>query len=242
MVVRDLLNRMADVYAGAKTYADRGRVRILRVYPSSRSEDRESFATFLDRERGFRFAGSSDKRVLLWTPTAERPELRLQPLLMKFLVRQCSGIVTANVPQLLFPQEFGRGLIEHLQEAEYQGSQTLGALRCHRILGRWRDQSRLTLWMDEDRYLLRRVVDRTEHLWGTEAAALRDAHLDRRDRALAAGIPKKLVEQEFGADQLLAVPHWPYVHPREDSRAITTVAYEPRLNIPIDPQVFRRRA
>jgi hypothetical protein len=115
----------------------------------------------------------------------------------------------------------------------------MGRVRCHRIFGRLHERTQVTLWLDEDRYLVRKLVDRTEYPFAREAAKLRDAHLRRREQAFAAGIPRKILDQVFGPEHLLAIKHWPYAQPREDARRITRVAYEPQIGASIDPAVFR---
>ena len=249
MIPMDLLKRMADVYAGAKTYADRGRTRYRRVTGSSWSEEQQAFATFLDRQRGFRFEmvqPSSTKPVILWS--GQEPGRSLHPnrtqinlLVELFKLYYCFGpAARTSIPSLLLPGEFGGSFLKDFQNPQYQGEEVIGSRRCHRIFGHWQDRTEVLLWLDEDRFLVRQLQDRTEYPHAREAAKLREAHLRRRDHALAAGIPRGLVEQVFGADHILAIKHWPYAVPREDSQTITKVTYEPHVGVPIDERLFKR--
>lgn len=246
---RDLLSRMADVYAAAKTYADRGRARYLWIHPSSRSLERETFVTFLDRERGFRLEAvksPSEREVILWkghgsARLLSHDRTRYESIARVVAMRHFEWFTFA-VPSLLIPQEFGTEILRDVHDLVYQGREAVGLIACHRVLGHLRDRTELTLWLDEDRLLLRRLIDRTEYPHGSEAAALREEQLRRRDHALAAGVDRKIVDRAFGPERLLALKHWPYARPREDSRRITRVAYQPRIGIPIDPSVFKRKS
>jgi hypothetical protein len=240
---------MANVYASVKTYTDRGRAQYRYISGTSQSEQRSTFATFLDREQGFRFdtlEGPSHNQVILWSgqgPTRNILHDRSQiDRFVKSLVVGPFGLVAGtSVPSLLLPGEFRHSFLDHFRDPQYQGQAAVGAARCHRILGHWQDRTEVTIWLDEDHYLVRRLVDRTEYPFAREAAEVRDAHLRRRDHALAAGIPRREVEQAFGDEHLLAIKHWPYARPREDSRRVTSVAYDPQVGIAIDAGVFRRK-
>jgi hypothetical protein len=253
MMTGDLLRRMADAYAGAKTYADRGRAQYRHISGTSRSEDQKTFATFLDREHGFRFdalEGSSNNQVIVWSGQgpaliAHHDRSNIDRFVKSLLIGpfcHFGPAVAMGVLSLLFPKDFGRSFLDDFRDPLYQGQALIGTARCHRVLGHCHDRTEVTLWLDEEHYLVRQLVDRTEYPWGREAAELRDAHIRRRDHALAAGIPRNEVEQAFGPEQLLAIKHWPYARPREDSRRITRVAYDPQVGIPIDAGVFESKS
>jgi hypothetical protein len=228
---------MADAYAGATTYADRGRARSLHVSPSSRSDDRESFATYLDRRVGFRFEGARRRPVIVRL-APRSPQIPTDPLLSPLILGRF-GLTMTSAPMLLLSEQFCRGFVDNLRDAEVLGSEDVDGLRCHRLRGHWREQRNVTLWVDERHFLLRRQAERTDYLFGTEAAKLREEHLRRRDHALAAGVSRKVIDQAFGPGKLLAIEHWPYATPREDSHTFTRISYQPSIGVPIDPALFR---
>jgi hypothetical protein len=195
------------------------------------------FATFLDRQRGIRLeslSGQTRNKVTLWTPRQGTREFVMAVVLSRF-----GPAAAASVPSLLMPREFGRGLLDDFHDSLYQGQEIVGTSRCHRIFGHWRDNTRVTLWLDETHFLVRRLVDRTEYPYGREAAELRRAHLDRRAHAIAAGISRLQIDRAFGAEDLLAIEYWPYARPRADSQTITRVAYDPKIDVPLDEELFK---
>jgi len=238
---------MVDAYATAKTYADRGRARETQVDETGESLRLSSFSTHLDRRYGFRLdtlRGRSVEQVVLWTGSGSARTFEYDrawiDTLPKSLLFRCRVPASATrVASLLLPQEFSRSLLVDLHGVRYEGRQAVAAARCHRVFGRWRENTEILLWLDEDRYLVRRLVDRTEYPWAREAARLRHEQLGKREHALAAGISRDLLDQFFGAERILAIKHWPYARPRYDGRTITRVAYEPQVNVSLDPRLFR---
>ena len=173
---------MADTYAGANTYVDRATASRVHVQSGSRYEQRETSRTFLDRARGFRWdtrEGTSPDHVLLWSGQGpariiHRGTSDYGPFVASLVAARFSPIASTTIPSLLFPREFGRSLVQDLEDAVVQGEEVVEGFRCRRLIGRWQDRTELTLWLDEDRYLIRRLNDRTEYPLAREAAALRD--------------------------------------------------------------------
>jgi len=235
---------MADTYASAKTYVDRTRTRHRHTRGTSVTEDRRSFATFLDRSRGYRVDsvdGDSPRTPLLWTgPISGDDRIRIRLFVQSLSLGPLGPAAMVTLPSLLLPSAVGRSLVDDLHDTRVDGRGNVGASRCHRVFGHWSDHTEVTLWLDEDTFLIRRLEDKTEYPSAREAAELRDAHLGRRDRAVAVGVSRDVIEHAFGAEKLLAQPHWPYARPRQDALSLTTVAYEPCLDIPIDPATFVR--
>src|SRR4051812_21740201 len=77
LTAQDILDRMANAYAGCKSYQDSGQVQTVFIQLNSRRTDKKPFTTAFVRPDHFRFeyksikAGGDEARYIVWRRGAE---------------------------------------------------------------------------------------------------------------------------------------------------------------------------
>jgi outer membrane lipoprotein-sorting protein len=163
---RQILARMADVYANCSTYRDEGKV-------VSRFEE-ISFSTEFERPFRFRFEYTRSAplrdRYVIWRTTSGdarswwtiRRDLSDQP--MNLAIATATGVSAASshhIPRLLMPDEvdgFSLGLDDWVDVA-VPDEETVNGRACYKLSGHYpaSPTTALTLWIDKETFLIRKV-------------------------------------------------------------------------------------
>jgi outer membrane lipoprotein-sorting protein len=167
---QDVLDRMAKVYAGCKSYRDTGVVKTVFVMATGNRTVEKPFKTAFVRPDRFRFEytekrGGREDRYIVWRkgkdvqtwwdvkPGVEKPESLELALAGATGV---SGSSAHTVPALLLPKEVGGRRLTDLTEAKRAEDARIDKVDCFRIEGKFGDAP-LTLWIDNKTFLVRRI-------------------------------------------------------------------------------------
>ena len=169
---REILDAAAKVYASASSYADRGRhTTVLRV-GSQKQERVITFATAFVRAGDFRFeffdAGDPAKAYATWRDgsgvrsrwyVTHDKEAQV-PSLGEALAAATgvSGGTAHMIPRLLMPDVEGWSLMELGALALDPAPALVDARSCWKISGLDGDGDRMTVWIDRETHLVRRIA------------------------------------------------------------------------------------
>jgi len=162
---RQILSRMANVYANCFSYRDEGKV--------VSTFEEISFATVFERPSSFRFeyrrSGPRPDRYIIWRTApgdaqswwTVRPETRAQK--MNLAIATATGVSVAsshNIPRLLMPDEvdgFSLGIDDWVDAATSEES--VNGRLCYKLSGHYPASpgASLTLWIDKETFLVRRI-------------------------------------------------------------------------------------
>ena len=183
-----ILQNARETYANLKSYADTG----MMVYEyGAASEDKHSFSTAFTRSpRHFilDFRKQSGDRYVVWgdpdgfhtwwkttNQTSDYPNPSNTPAIT------LSGPPTQNavlkIPTLLYSKATLGGDFTNFADAKLDGNEEIGGHRCYRLTGKASDSyaatgkevnmRKMTLWIDADSFLLRRVQEEWPPVGGT---------------------------------------------------------------------------
>jgi outer membrane lipoprotein-sorting protein len=167
---QDVLDRMAKVYAGCKSYRDSGVVKTVFIQDANNHTVEKPFTTAFVRPDRFRFEykekqDGQERRYLVWRkgkevqtwwdikPGIEKPESLDLALAGATGV---SGVSAHTVPALLLPNEVGGRRLTDMTGAKRIEDAKLDKVDCFRIEGKYAD-SPMTLWIDKKTFLVRRI-------------------------------------------------------------------------------------
>jgi Predicted periplasmic protein (DUF2092) len=174
-----VLQKSRDIYAQLKSYADTGIV--LYEYGTS-SEDKHTFSTAFSRAPRhllLEFHKQSGDRYVIWAdPDAfhtwwktigqrtDYPNPNNTPAL-NLSAPNTSGIAL-KIPTLLYGQAFGSAML-NIADPVLGSTEEVGGHRCHRITGRASDtygatgrevnSRKVTLWIDSQSFLVRKMIE-----------------------------------------------------------------------------------
>lgn len=174
-----ILQKTRDLYSQMKSYADTGVV--LFEYGSS-SEDQHTFSTAFNRsprhvlldfhkEGGDQFViwAAPDAFHTWWKMTGQQydyPNPNNIPAIS--LSGQTTSGVAVKIPTLLYGKAFGSAMLD-LHDPELDGTEETGGHKCYRITGRAGDVyaqtgkevnlHKVTVWIDADSFLVRKMVE-----------------------------------------------------------------------------------
>jgi hypothetical protein len=176
----DVLARSRAMYASLRSYADTGV--ILEEYGPS-SKDKHTFTTYFNRNpRAFYFdfkKNAGDRYVIWgdpeafhtwWKTTAVKEDYPNPNNLGAFTMAgpQTYGSAT-KIPPLLYPKAPLHGSFEHFDDPVLDSTEDFGGRRCYRLLGSAHDVygktgheanvRQLTVWIDAESFLIRKVVE-----------------------------------------------------------------------------------
>ena len=169
---REILKRMAEVYAECTTYQDRGVVEsvILDEGRGKRTE-RVPFTTAFVRPDRFRYeckarrgeeefdrclAWRQGEDVRSWWDVTQETDVDALPAAMSSAWGVTNGSAT-TIPGLLLPEEWPVVLLRALLDVERMEDDVLDGLPCFVIHGTWAGRS-MTSWVDQTSHLLRRTL------------------------------------------------------------------------------------
>lgn len=183
----DVLQRSRDMYAALRSYADSGVV--VEEYGAS-SKDRHTFTTLFNRaprrfyhdftkQGGDRFVVWADPEAFhTWWKTTGVQEDYPNPNNAAAFSQigphtYGSGL---KIPPLLFAKAALQGDFTNFADAVLDGTEDVGGHRCYRVLGTARDIyvatgkevniRKMTLWIDSESLLIRKVVEQSKALPG----------------------------------------------------------------------------
>ena len=167
---RDVLERVARVYAGCKTYRDTGVVTTVFVEATGSWVLEKPFTTAFVRPDRFRFQYAEtrcglDHRFIVWRRGDEirawwtvKPRFEKRDSLEMALAAATgvSGGSAHTVPALLLPNEIGGRRLTDITEATRAEDATIDTVNFFRIRGTFGDLP-MTLWIDKNTFLVRRI-------------------------------------------------------------------------------------
>ena len=177
LTAKQILDRMAEAYAGCKSYRDSGIVKTVFVRASGDDTKENTFATAFVRPDRFRFGCkrltdrlNREQRYIVWCKGKEvqtwwniKSDIEQQPSLGKALVGATgvSGGSAHTVPALLFPEEIGGRRLTDLKDAKRVDDAKLDDVACFRIQGSYGSQP-ITLWLEKKTFLVRKIDSQAE--------------------------------------------------------------------------------
>jgi outer membrane lipoprotein-sorting protein len=205
---QDVLDRMAKVYAGCKSYHDSGVVKTVFVQADGNRTVEKPFTTAFVRPDRFRFeykendGGGPERRYIVWRrgkevqtwwdgkPGVEKPESLNLALAGATGV---SGESAHTVPALLLPKEVEGRRLTDMTEAKRIADAKLDKVDCSRIEGKFAGRP-TTLWIDQKSFLVRRIDAQMKfHDFRTETTTTYDPAIDEEipDQKLEFDPPKQ---------------------------------------------------
>lgn len=167
---QDVLDRMAEAYAGCKSYRDTGVVKTVFVNATGDRTLEKPFKTAFVRPDRFRSEytekrGGREDRYIVWRNGKEvqtwwdvKPGVE-KPASLGLALAGATGVSGGSahtVPSLLLPNEVGGRRLTALSEAKRAEDTTLDKAECFRVEGKYVD-SHTTLWIDKKTFLVRRI-------------------------------------------------------------------------------------
>lgn len=169
-----ILGRVAKVYAGCRSYRDTGLVHSAYVDHGRTTTEEKPFATAFERGGRFRYEftdGATGHRFIAWRDGGDvrvrwdvKPGVE-RPASLDLAIAGAAGISSLSahtLPALLLPELHGNRLTD-LQSLKRLDDETLGAVLCYRIEGRQGNRPPMTVWIDRQTFLVRRI-DRHQQL------------------------------------------------------------------------------
>ncbi|MGD0519037.1 MAG: hypothetical protein ABSA26_16000 [Thermoguttaceae bacterium] len=215
-----IMNQMASVYANCKSYRDSGVVATRYIY--GKDDDRNftterPFTTAFVRSDRLRFEfwekdGDKQKnRRIIWCDRMDakswwkfwakgdnvmvwwyaKPEVEKQESL-ELALCVANTISGEDIPQLLLPSEVWFQNLMIIQKTKHIEDGTLDGLQCYRVEG-LRGDGHITLWIDKNSYLLRRV-DKQYNVNPTDGKSFRVEETTTYDPIINRKFPDKLLE------------------------------------------------
>jgi len=182
----EILDNMVAAYAALASYKDSGEVKLTREGEGERVR-RLVFSTSFVRPELFRFEydkhhetsdPESSERYVVWSDEqgirswwAVRPEVREFDAIEHALggpTGVSHGSAT-RIPALLMPQMLWGSGMRHLERPVLVGEERIGTSDCYRLEVTRGDRSRrrMTLWLEKETYLVRKVYDSMQLPSGT---------------------------------------------------------------------------
>ena len=168
---RQIVARMATVYASASSYRDEGKI------VSANALDR-SFATVFERPTRFRFEFNRPE----YTPKGQRRELRIAiwrsspgqsqnwwsitgvppAATMGMSIAYATGVshgASHTIPRLLMGEEVGGFTLanDSWLDSTPPREESINGRACYRISGGYANSDKITLWIDKESFLIRRL-------------------------------------------------------------------------------------
>jgi hypothetical protein len=174
----DVLERMAAVYASARTYTDRGIVTTTFIHPGKRRINRLPFMTTFERPHRFRYEFTDESaRLVIWQEVPPAKMFwtvigRVETRELRMALAAATGISgksAMTIPRLLIPElaEGSWGATD-LKDALQIGQELIEGIPCFLIQGRFHS-SPVTISLGVDDLLVRRIFER--HHFGPEEHA-----------------------------------------------------------------------
>jgi hypothetical protein len=235
-----LLQKVAAVYEGLRTYRDQGSVTQAFVRDSVADETEATFSTHFERPDRFRLeftvvprpnpwprrsfliqSDGSNARVT-YRGRSEGTNLRAAFVEVAFREQPASVIVPLLLMPGLVPDP---GLMAKTKDLVHDGDEYVDGRRCHRIVGHRKEgaPSVLTVWVDAENHLVRKLYDRT--MFGLTPQQRQAAENNKRLQAI--GIPLKLL------------PPFEKTRKNYPFEVQTTMALKSEKNPTIDGKLFR---
>jgi outer membrane lipoprotein-sorting protein len=189
---KEIIDRMAEVYAGCKSYRDSGLVKTLFVQKGGNRTVEKPFKTAFVRPGQFRFEydekGNPKSRFIIWskgkeirtwwdvTPGVESPES------LDLALAAATGVSSSSahtIPQLLLPHKVSGRSIKDIEGAKRGEDGKLEKVDCFRIDGKFGDHP-VTLWIEKTSFLVRRIDEQVNFdNFRTEQTTTYDPTIDK---------------------------------------------------------------
>lgn len=187
---QELLQRMAQTYSSCRSYQDKGTVALTFKAHTPPHIDEWSFRTAFVRPGEFRLdfeSGRGRETNTIWRHgstvlakwSGERTVERLDSL--SSAVAGATGIssgVAHTVPALLMPEDIGGWRLTELQDVVRLENDRLGEASCLRLRGVGGEGLPVTVWLDSETYLIRRIDEELPERFGAVQATLYEPAAD----------------------------------------------------------------
>ncbi len=171
MSARQIIDRMAEVYASCRTYSDEGEVSTEYVRIQSLQTVRQPFSTAFIRPASFRFEFSrrrgkegwdrfiawkeGDAEKAWWPPSPNEEISPLEGTLFGF--GNVSSGAALTIPSLLLPDLFrGSSILTSLEALTLAGEDTVDGRKTFRVEGKFQGQT-VKLWVDQREFLVVKI-------------------------------------------------------------------------------------
>jgi outer membrane lipoprotein-sorting protein len=203
---QDVLDRMAEVYAGCESYRDTGVVKTVFVLAAGNQTVEKPFKTAFVRPDRFRFEytaqrGGRQDRYIVWREGKEvqtwwdvKPGV-MKPESLELALAGATGVSGGSahtVPALLLPKDIGGWRLTDLTEAKRAEDAMIDKVDCAQIEGKFGNAS-MTVWIDKKTFLVRRIDSKKKfEKFSTEETTTYDPVIDDEipDKSLEFDPPK----------------------------------------------------
>jgi len=166
---KQILDRMAEVYADCKSYRDSGMVKTLFIKAGGKETIEKPFTTAFVRPDRFRFefeqTGNPQSRYIVWSKGKDvqtwwdvKPGIKKTESLELALAGATgvSGSSAHTIPSLLLPKEVGGRRLTNVTDLKRGEDGKLEKIECFRIEGKYGDHP-ITLWIEKESFLVRQI-------------------------------------------------------------------------------------
>ena len=181
LTAKQILDRMAQTYAGCKSYHDSGIVKSVIIMADGNVTIERPFTTAFVRPDRFRFEYESrfeieevgfnrkhrhivwckGKEVQTWWSIKPGIEKRVSLGIALAEATGVSGGSAHTIPALLLPEEVGGRRLTDVKEAKRVDDAKVDEVECYCIRGKCAD-SPITLWIEKTTFLVRRIDSETK--------------------------------------------------------------------------------
>jgi outer membrane lipoprotein-sorting protein len=201
-----ILDRMANVYAGCKSYRDTGVVKTVFFEANGNRTVEKPFKTAFVRPDRFRFEytekrGGRVERYIVWRKGQQvqtwwdvKPGVE-KPMSLDLALAGATGVSSSSahrIPALLLPKEVSGKRLTDMTGAKRIEAPKLEKADCFRVEGKFADNP-MTLWIDKKTFLVRRIDSKVKFdTFSTEETTTYDPVIDVEipDKALEFDPPK----------------------------------------------------
>jgi outer membrane lipoprotein-sorting protein len=181
-----ILQKARDAYAQMQSYSDTG---VIRYEYGASSQDQHTFSTaFIRKPRHFllQFHKQGGDEYVIWSDAdafhtwwkttgqqTDYPNPNNTPAIS--MSGQNTSGTALKIPTVLYGKAFGAAML-NIADPVLDGTEDVGGHRCHRITGRASDVysatgkevniRKVTVWIDTDSFLIRKMVEESKPLPG----------------------------------------------------------------------------
>jgi outer membrane lipoprotein-sorting protein len=189
---KQILDRMAEVYADCKSYRDSGMVKTLFIMAEGKETIEKPFTTAFVRPDRFRFefkqTGNPQSRYIVWSKGLDiqtwwdvKPGIE-KAASLELALAGATGVSSSSahtIPSLLLPKEVSGRRLTDVTDAKRGEDGKLEKVECFRIEGKYGDHP-ITLWIEKESFLVRQIDEQVKFdNFRTEQTTTYDPTIDK---------------------------------------------------------------